>query len=460
MLTTGKKIHFVGIGGAGMSAIAKVLIEKGYDVSGSDLKRSEVTERLSRLGADIHIGQKEENVEGKDVIVVSTAIQAQNPEIIAAQKHNIPIIHRSDVVAFLMNESSRGIAVAGAHGKTTTTSMSAVILERGGLDPTVIIGGDVDYLGGNAKLGHSGIMVAEADESDGSFLTLYPKVAIVTNIENDHMDHYKTMDNILKAFRQFLHNLPEKDGVAILCYDNDHIRAMAPQIERTRITYAIDHEADYQAKNITTIGQNTSFDVYYQEDMCGRIMLNVPGKHNVLNALAAIAAAREMGLSFEAIAEAFTLFNGAKRRFQTKAKADGVWIVDDYAHHPTEINTTLTAARQTKPKRLVCVFQPHRYTRTHHLSKEFGAAFDEADVLILTDIYSAGESPIEGVDGQIIVREVKAHNGKDAVYIEDWSKIADYLETHHEEGDLIITMGAGNIYEVGEDLAKRLADKA
>ncbi|MBO5245504.1 MAG: UDP-N-acetylmuramate--L-alanine ligase, partial [Selenomonadales bacterium] len=199
MLTTGKKIHFVGIGGAGMSAIAKVLIEKGYDVSGSDLKRSEVTERLSRLGADIQIGQKEENVEGKDVIVVSTAIQAQNPEIIAAKKYNIPIIHRSDVVAFLMNESSRGIAVAGAHGKTTTTSMSAVILERGGLDPTVIIGGDVDYLGGNAKLGHSGIMVAEADESDGSFLTLYPKVAIVTNIENDHMDHYKTMDNILKA---------------------------------------------------------------------------------------------------------------------------------------------------------------------------------------------------------------------------------------------------------------------
>ena len=235
---------------------------------------------------------------------------------------------------------------------------------------------------------------------------------------------------------------------------------MAPQIERTIITYAIDHEADYQAQNITTIGQNTSFDVYYQEDLCGRIVLNVPGKHNVLNALAAIAAAREMGLSFEAIAEAFTLFNGAKRRFQTKAKADGIWIVDDYAHHPTEINTTLTAARQTKPKRLVCVFQPHRYTRTYHLSKEFGAAFDEADVLILTDIYSAGEAPIDGVDGRLIVREVKAHNGKDAVYIEDWQKIADYLETHHEEGDLIITMGAGNIYEVGEDLARRLADKA
>lgn len=460
MLTTGKKIHFVGIGGAGMSAIAKVLIEKRYDVSGSDLKRSEVTERLSKLGADIQIGQKEENVEGKDVIVVSTAIREQNPEIIAAKKNHIPIIHRSDVVAFLMNESSRGIAVAGAHGKTTTTSMSAVVLERGGLDPTVIIGGDVDYLGGNAKLGHSGIMVAEADESDGSFLTLYPKVAIVTNIENDHMDHYGTMDNILKAFRQFLHNLPEEDGVAILCYDNDHIREMAPQIERTRITYAIDHEADYQAKNITTIGQNTSFDVYYQEELCEQLVLNVPGRHNVLNALATVAAAREMGLSFEAIAEAFTLFNGAKRRFQTKAKADGVWIVDDYAHHPTEINTTLTAARQTKPKRLVCVFQPHRYTRTHHLAKEFGAAFDEADVLILTDIYSAGETPINGVDGQLIVREVKAHNGKDAVYIEDWHDIADYLEEHREEGDLIITMGAGNIYEVGEDLAQRLSSKA
>lgn len=460
MLTTKKKIHFVGIGGAGMSAIAKVLIEKGYDVSGSDLKRSEVTERLAKLGADIKIGQKEENVEGKEVIVVSTAIQAVNPEIVAAKEKNIPILHRSDVVTFLMNESSRGIAVAGAHGKTTTTSMSAVVLERCGLDPTVIIGGDVDYLGGNAKLGHSGVMVAEADESDGSFLTLYPKVAIVTNIENDHMDHYGTMENILDAFRQFLHNLPEEDGVAILCFDNEHIRNMAPQIERTQITYAIEHDADYQAKNIVTIGQNTSFDVYYREELCGQIVLNVPGKHNVLNALATVAAAREMGVEMEAIAEAFTLFNGAKRRFQTKAKTDGVWIVDDYAHHPTEINTTLTAARQTNPKRLVCVFQPHRYTRTYHLATEFGAAFDEADVLILTDIYSAGEAPIDGVDGELIVQKVKEHNGKDAVYIQDWQKIADYLETHKKEGDLIMTMGAGNIYEVGEDLAERLASKA
>ena len=460
MLTTKKKIHFVGIGGAGMSAIAKVLIEKGYDVSGSDLKRSEVTERLAKMGADIKIGQKAENIEGKEVLVVSTAIQATNPELVAAKEQNIPVLHRSDVVAFLMNESSRGIAVAGAHGKTTTTSMSAVVLERCGLDPTVIIGGDVDYLGGNAKLGHSGVMVAEADESDGSFLTLYPKVAIVTNIENDHMDHYGTMENILTAFRQFLHNLPEEDGVAILCFDNEHIRNMAPQIERTQITYAIEHDADYQAKNIVTIGQNTSFDVYYQEELCGQIVLNVPGKHNVLNALATVAAAREMGVEMEAIAEAFTLFNGAKRRFQTKAKADGVWIVDDYAHHPTEINTTLTAARQTKPKRLVCVFQPHRYTRTYHLATEFGAAFDEADVLILTDIYSAGEAPIDGVDGELIVCKVKEHNGKDAVYIKDWQKIADYLETHKEEGDLIMTMGAGNIYEVGEDLAERLASKA
>jgi UDP-N-acetylmuramate--alanine ligase len=254
--------------------------------------------------------------------------------------------------------------------------------------------------------------------------------------------------------------LPEEDGVAILCFDNEHIRDMAPQIERTQITYAIEHDADYQAKNIVTIGQNTSFDVYYQEELCGQIVLNVPGKHNVLNALATVAAAREMGVEMEAIAEAFTLFNGAKRRFQTKAKTDGVWIVDDYAHHPTEINTTLTAARQTKPKRPVCVFQPHRFTRTYHLATEFGAAFDEADVLILTDIYSAGEAPIDGVDGELIVRKVKEHNGKDAVYIQDWQKIADYLETHKQEGDLIMTMGAGNIYEVGEDLAARLMNKA
>lgn len=460
MLTTGKKIHLIGIGGAGMSAIAKVLIEKGYDVSGSDLKQTEVTERLRKLGAQIYLGQREENVEGKDVIVVSTAIHAGNPELEAAKAHNIPIIHRSAVVAFLMNESPRGIAVAGAHGKTTTTSMSAVVLERGGLDSTVIIGGDVDYLGGNAKLGHSGVMVAEADESDGSFLTLYPKVAIVTNIENDHMDHYGTMDNILKAFRQFLHNLPEVDGVAILCYDNDYIREMAPEINRTKITYAIEHEADYQAKNITTVGQNTSFDVYYQGEACGHIVLNVPGKHNVLNALATVAAAREMGLEMEQIADGFTFFNGAKRRFQTKAKEAGIWIVDDYAHHPTEINTTLTAARQTKPERLICVFQPHRYTRTHNLSAEFGRAFDQADVLILTDIYSAGEEPIDGVDGELIVKEVKKHNGRDAIYIQDWRKIADYLQAHTQAGDLVMTMGAGNIYEVGEELARRLTAKA
>lgn len=227
-----------------------------------------------------------------------------------------------------------------------------------------------------------------------------------------------------------------------------------------KITYAIDHEADYQAKNITTVGQNTSFDVYYQGEACGHIVLNVPGKHNVLNALATAAAAREMGLEMEQIADGFTFFNGAKRRFQTKAKEAGIWIVDDYAHHPTEINTTLTAARQTKPERLICVFQPHRYTRTHNLSAEFGRAFDQADVLILTDIYSAGEDPIDGVDGELIVKEVKKHNGRDAIYIQDWRKIADYLQAHTQDGDLVMTMGAGNIYEVGEELARRLTAKA
>ncbi len=408
------------------------------------------------MGANIVIGQKKENIEGKEAVIVSTAIHADNPELIAAKEKGLPIYHRSDVVAALMKESPRGIAVAGAHGKTPTPSMTAVVLESGSADPTVIIGGEVDYLGGNAKLGHSGCMVAEADESDGSFLTLYPKIAIVTNIENDHMDHYGTMENIIKAFRQFLHNLPEKDGVAILCMDNETIRALAPQIARCQITYAIDHEADYQAKNIKTIGQQTSFDVYYHGELCGEIVLNVPGRHNVLNALAAVAASREVGLEFDAIREGFTHFGGAKRRFQTKGKTEDVWIVDDYAHHPTEIATTLKAARQTQPKRLVCVFQPHRYTRTKHLHREFGRAFDEADVLILTDIYTAGEEPIDGIDGKLIPRMVKEETGKDAVYIEDWTKIADYLEANYEPGDLIMTMGAGNIYEAGEELARRL----
>ncbi len=450
-----KHIHFVGIGGAGMSAIAKILLEQGYCVSGSDLSKTVTTDRLEKMGAKIFIGHDSKNVKACDAIVVSTAIPATNPEVIEAKTQGITVFHRSDIVAELMNAAS-GIAVAGAHGKTTTTSMIAIMLEKAGVDPTIIIGGDLDYLGGNAKLGHSKFLVAEADESDGSFLKLTPKIAVVTNIENDHMDFYGSMENILHTFDQFLQKIPATDGLAVLCFDNPFVQKIAIRLERPYISYGIDHPAEYMAKNIRTQGALTIFDVYRAGELSGTIRLNVPGKHNVANALAAIVVGENLGLTFEQIAEGLALFNGAKRRFQTKARVNGVWIVDDYAHHPTEIATTLQAARQTQPKRLICVFQPHRYSRTKFLRKEFGEAFTSADLLVLTDVYSAGEEPIPGISGETIKEEVELQTGQKAVYIPDKNKIARYLSEIVEAGDLVMTMGAGNVYLVGEELVEVL----
>lgn len=455
MLNNLTQIHFVGIGGAGMSAIAKVLLEKGYGVSGSDLNKSETTDKLEAMGASIFIGHTSENIRDSEAIVVSTAIRQDNPEIISARNRGIPVFHRSDVLAELMNAST-GIAVAGAHGKTTTTSMVAIMLEHAGVDPTILIGGELDYLGGNAKLGKGKFLVAEADESDGSFLKFAPAIAIVTNIENDHMDFYGTMENILHTFNQFLMKLSATDGLAVLCFDNAYIREIATGLERPYISYAIDHPAEYTAKNISTQGALTVFDVYRREILLGTIRLNIPGRHNIANALAAIVVGKTIGLSFMQIAEGLSLFNGAKRRFQTKARANGVWIVDDYAHHPTEIATTLQAARQTQPKRLICVFQPHRYSRTKLLRREFGGAFAAADVLILTDVYSAGESPLPGISGETIKEEVERQTDTKVIYIQDKNKIARYLSEVVEPGDLVMTMGAGNIYLAGEELAEFL----
>lgn len=456
MLKDIKKIHFVGIGGAGMSAIARILLEMGFEVSGSDLTVSEVTQRLEKMGAKVFIGHDGQNLGDTEAIVLSTAIPDLNPEVMAARERNIRIFHRSDIVAALMAES-KGIAVAGAHGKTTTTSMLAVMLENAGVDPTVIIGGDVNYLGGNAKLGAGPYLVAEADESDGSFLKLSPHIAIVTNIENDHMDFYQTMENVLHTFEKFLLKLPKETGTAVLCFDNNHIKDIAQKLDRSFVSYGVDnHEAEYQARNIDTQGVLTIYDVYRFGQLLGTIKLNVPGKHNILNSLAAVAVGTIVGLSFEEIAEGLALFQGAKRRFQTKARLNGVWIVDDYAHHPTELATTLLAARQTNPKRLVCVFQPHRYSRTMLLRKEFGSAFTSADLLILTDIYAAGEKAIPGIDGETIKEEVERQTAQKVVYIEDKAKIARYLSEIMEAGDLIITMGAGNIYQVGEELIEIL----
>ena len=452
------KIHFVGIGGAGMSPLAKVLTEMGYEVSGSDRAESDIIRRLRELGAVVYIGQDGEHVRGVDAIVVSTAIPYDNPEVLAAGQLGIPKLHRSDINAALVN-SRKGIAVAGAHGKTTTTSMLGVALDHAGISPTIIIGGEVADLGTNAKLGKGEYLVSEADESDGSFLKLKPHIAVVTNVENDHMDHYGTMDNIRAAFRQFIENVDKETGYAVLCFENENLRNIAKEVDRKYISFAIDEPADYQAANIETNGAGISFDVMHGGENLGRVTLNIPGRHNVLDALAAVVTGLSIGLTMKEMADGLAQFHGAKRRFQTKGRERGIWVVDDYAHHPTEIATTLKAAKQTDPKRLICVFQPHRYSRTKLLHEEFGRAFKEADLLILTDIYAAGEAPVEGIDGSTILKEVTRATGQDVTYLQKREDIAPYLASVVREGDLVITMGAGDIYRTAEELVEELKEQ-
>ena len=454
MLTGIKKVHFIGIGGAGMSALAKILVEKGYEVSGSDMKESTMTGILRDLGAKIFIGHKAENVAGAEAIVVSSAIREENPEVVEANRLGLKRLHRSDVNAFLIN-NCKGIAVAGAHGKTTTTSMIGVSLDYEGVSPSIIIGGEVDYLGSNAKLGTSDYLVSEADESDGTFLKYHPYIGIVTNIENDHMDHYGTMENIIKAFRQFLNQVRD-DGWAVVCSDNDHIRDILPEVQCKVVTYGMNQSADYMAANVQTTASETTFEVVHKGEKLGQVRLNVPGMHNVLNAMACVVTGITLGLSVDQMAEGLTVFNGAKRRFQTKGKVNDIWVVDDYAHHPTEIATTIKAARQTQPKRLVCAFQPHRYSRTQLLQKEYGSCFAGADLLVLTDVYSAGEDPIPGIDGELLVQEVARQTGQNTVYIKDKKEIAQYLKSIAQPGDLIMTMGAGDIVKCGEELVELL----
>jgi len=449
-----RAVHFVGIGGSGMSAIAKVLLEKGYRISGSDVTTTDTTYKLEKMGATVYQGHHANNVKGVDAVVVSSAIAETNAELLAAQALRIPIYHRADMIAGLM-EKQKGIAVAGAHGKTTTTSMISLMLEKLGTDPTIIIGGELHDIGGNAKLGSGEYLVAEADESDGSFLKLAPKIAVVTNIEDDHMDFYGTIENIVDAFKQFLQQLTE-GSLAVLCADNEYVRTLAAELDNPFVTYALNYQADYTIKNIRTQGVQSLFDVYYQGEFLGEMELNVPGEHNIANSLAAIAVGRYIGFTLEQIRGALQCFSGAKRRFQTKGEIDGIWVVDDYAHHPTEIRSTLMAAQQTKPKRLIAVFQPHRFTRTKLLREEFGKAFSGADVIVLTDVYAAGEQPIPGINGALLAQEVEQQEGRSVIYIEGREDIPDYLYSIAQDGDLIITMGAGNIWQAGELLVEKL----
>jgi UDP-N-acetylmuramate--alanine ligase len=449
-----KNIHFVGIGGIGMSGIAEVLLNLGYHISGSDIKETEVTRRLRSLGCELSTGHRRENLKEADVVVVSSAVRRNNPEVEAAEERLIPVIPRAEMLAELMRMKV-GIAIAGTHGKTTTTSLISTVLAAGGLDPTVVIGGRLNSIGSNARLGQGEFLVAEADESDGSFLKLMPTIAVVTNIDPEHLDYYQGIEEIKEAFLSFLEKIPFF-GLAVLCLDHPNIQSLLPRLKKRFTTYGLTTQADFQAKEIAFEGLSTSFDVVHQRQGIGRLSLRMPGLHNVYNALATLATAFELDIPFRVIQETLRDFSGIQRRFQIKGEKRGILIVDDYGHHPVEIMATLKAARTGWGKRIIAVFQPHRYTRTQALFKDFLTAFYDADILILTDIYPAGEDRIEGVESKALFEGLREYGHKDVTYLANKKEILEHLLRIVSPGDLVITLGAGDIWQVSEELVKQL----
>lgn len=449
------KVHFIGIGGAGMSGLARVLLDLGFDVRGSDISSSPVTERLQSQSATVYTGHRAGNIADARLVVVSTAIDESNPELETARARGIPVIHRADLLGLLMNRQ-KGLAIAGAHGKTTTTAMLALVMQKCGLDPTILIGGELTDIGGNAKLGRGEYLVAEADESDKSFLKLNPYLAVVTNIEDDHLDHYGSEQEIVDAFRQFLQRVAP-GGAAVLCFDDANVRDVAGACSERLITYALDHpEADYMLNDINLHGAGSGAEVYYRGRHLGRLELAVPGRHNLANALAVVAVGRFIGLSFPELAGVLREYKGAGRRYQLMGRYRGITVVDDYAHHPTEIAATLKAARQVHPGRIITVFQPHRYSRTSLLHRRFSKCFDETDVLIINDIYSAGEKPLPGVSARLIVDAVSGNGVRQPLYLGSREETVAYLADHLQEGDLVLTMGAGDVWKTGPALLERL----
>jgi UDP-N-acetylmuramate--alanine ligase len=453
-----KHIHFVGIGGIGMSGIAELLINLGYKVSGSDLKDTRVTRRLAKLGGKIFHGHKIDHVEGADVVVYSSAVRQDNPEILGSKDRYIPVITRAEMLAELMR-LKYGVAIAGAHGKTTTTSMVASILMCGELDPTVVIGGRLDIWGGsNAKLGQGDILVAEADESDGSFLALSPTIAVVTNIDKEHMDYYGNMDNIRRTFIDFVNRVPFY-GTAILCLDDEEIQGIIPRLNKRYLTYGMNSQADLRGRDLEKGKSGFDLEVIFQNRSLGRITVGMPGEHNVANALAAMAVGLELDLDMKVIREGLGSLGGIARRFQTIGEESDVMVIDDYGHHPTEITATLRTAKECWPeKRLIVAFQPHRYTRTKSLFDRFVISFNEADVLVVTSIFSAGEDAIEGITAEWLSQGIKEHGHKEVFFCPRLEDMLLTLLTVVRPGDLVITLGAGNIYEVGERLLKELSE--
>jgi UDP-N-acetylmuramate--alanine ligase len=446
-----QRIHFVGIGGIGMSGIAEVLLNMGYKVSGSDLKPSAITQRLASLGAITFEGHRPDNLAGAEVVVTSSAIAGDNPEVLAAHTHHIPVIPRAEMLAELMR-LKYGIAIAGMHGKTTTTSMVAAVLAAGGLDPTVVIGGRVDAMGSNARLGKSQYFVAEADESDRSFLKLWPILSVVTNIDREHLDCYRDMADVEQTFVQFLDQVPFY-GMIVACNDNDDLRRILPRVGRRVVTYGTRKGSDFLITEMRgAAGEDgvfaSTFKVNYRDRDLGEFHLHVPGEHNVRNATAAIAVAFGLDIPIERIREGLAGYCGVDRRFQLKGRANGVTVIDDYGHHPTEIRATLAAARQCGFRRVHVIFQPHRYSRTQLLLDEFATAFADADSVTVLDIYAASEAPIDGVSGKILAEEIGKAGGR-ASYADSFAAAVESATSSTQSGDLVMTLGAGNVSQIG-----------
>ncbi|CUS98503.1 UDP-N-acetylmuramate--L-alanine ligase [Candidatus Chrysopegis kryptomonas] len=459
MFSTVKKIHFVGIGGIGMSGIAEILLDQGFKVTGSDKQLSEITERLEKLGAKIYEGHSPEHIdEDVDVVVYSSAVKMDNPEIQEAIRRKIPLIRRAEMLAELMR-LKYGIGIAGTHGKTTTTSMVGLVLIEGGFDPTVIVGGVLRDLGGtNARLGHGNFIVVEADEFDKSFLQLTPTIAVITTLEPEHLDCYGSVDELKSAFVDFANKVPFY-GFVVLCLDEPMIQDIIPQIKKKIITYGLNAQADVQAIDPEFKERTSSYTLIYKGKNFGRVNLQVPGIHNVKNSLAAVAVGMELGINFEKIKNAIEKFKGVYRRFEIRAEINGIMVVDDYAHHPTEIKAVLQAAKEGWKRRVVAVFQPHLYSRTRDFYQDFGRSFFNADVCVLTDVYPAREEPIEGVSGELIADSAKKFGHKEVHYVPDKKQIPEYLMKLVKSGDMVIFMGAGDITKICGEFINKLSEK-
>lgn len=460
MFSSIKKIHFVGIGGIGMSGIAEILLDQGFKVSGSDKGLTEVTERLQKLGAAVFEGHTASNIANDvDALVYSSAVSFDNPEMIEAQRRKIPIIRRAEMLAEVMR-LKYGIGIAGTHGKTTTTSMVSLVLMEGGLDPTVIVGGKLSGLGGtNARLGHGDFIVVEADEFDRSFLSITPTIAVLTTLETDHLDCYRDLEDIKGAFIQFASKVPFY-GFVVLCLDEPALLDIMPQFNKKKVlTYGLNPQADVQALDIRHKDNTSTFTVLKNGTELGTITLQVPGKHNVQNSLAAITVGLELGVSFTKVKEGIEKFSGVYRRWEKKGEVDGMTLYDDYAHHPTECRATLSGVKAGWRRRVVCVFQPHLYSRTRDFYEEFGKSFLLSDVLVVTDVYPAREEPIQGVTGELITNAAKKFGHKEVHYVPDKKTIPAFLKSIVKNGDIIITMGAGDIWKFGEEFLKQLKNQ-